>query len=370
LKIESNHQPAGDSLQLSILNFSFLKRCLELAQAPGAAVEPNPRVGAVVVHDERIIGEGAHERYGGPHAEVNAIRAVADKHLLRDATLYVSLEPCNHHGKTPPCTDLILEMGIPRVVIGSVDPNPQMQGQSIAYLRSRGVHVELCSDQQPFIDLNRHFWINQQLGRPYIVLKWAESADGLISGVNAAGEPEPRAISCPAVNRQFHGLRHALQGILIGRKTAQIDNPSLTTRHWPGRSPLRIVLDSNLSLSPDLHIFQGDPTLVINSIQDGQVGNVRFWQVQDSYDLPALLTAIYRDLKIGSILVEGGRNLTQQFLDAGIWDEIYRAVSPQTFEKGTLAPKIAAAHSPQIIETVGVDRLEWYRNTVRKSVSS
>jgi diaminohydroxyphosphoribosylaminopyrimidine deaminase / 5-amino-6-(5-phosphoribosylamino)uracil reductase len=343
-----------------------LLRCLELARMPGAAVAPNPRVGAVVMWHDRIIGEGAHMAYGGPHAEVNAIRSVQDKTLLRDATLYVSLEPCNHHGKTPPCTELILEMGIPRVVIGSVDPNPQMSGKSIAFLRSRGVQVEVLDDQRAFVELNRHFWVNQTLKRPYVVLKWAESADGLISGTDAAGEPQPRAISCPEVNRHFHWLRHELQAIWIGNRTAAIDNPSLTTRLWPGRDPLRIVMDRSLKLHADLHVFQGPPTLVINAERDETVGNVRYWKVAHSDDLSAVIAAMYQDMQIGSVLVEGGRHLLQQFLDAGLWDEIYRCVSPQKFERGVAAPRLTAALAPQDAQTVGIDRLEWYAQSAAK----
>jgi diaminohydroxyphosphoribosylaminopyrimidine deaminase/5-amino-6-(5-phosphoribosylamino)uracil reductase len=344
-----------------ISHFPFLQRCLDLARTPGAAVEPNPRVGAVVVHDGKIIGEGAHLACGGPHAEVHAIAAVADKALLHTSTLYVSLEPCNHHGKTPPCAQLILDMGIPRVVVGALDPNPLMQGKSIDYLRSCGVEVEVLADQSAFIDLNRHFGVNQQLGRPYVVLKWAESADGLISGVNASGAPEPRAISCPAVNRHFHWLRHELQAIWIGKNTAAIDNPSLTTRLWPGRNPLRIVLDRQLTLPQHLNIFQGPPTLVINATDDDFAGNVRYWKWADRDDLHGLLRAMYQQQKIGSVLVEGGQNLLQQFLDAGLWDEIYRAVSPQTFGAGKPAPWLAPHLVPAAVETIGSDRVEWYR---------
>lgn len=361
-EMSSADHPKNDlNFPFSIIHSPLLQRCIELAQVPGAAVEPNPRVGAVVVHGGRIIGEGAHEVYGGPHAEVNAIRSVADRSLLREAILYVSLEPCNHHGKTPPCTDLILETGIPHVVVGSLDPNPQMRGKSIDYLRSKGVQVDLAEDQAPFLELNRHFGVNQRLGRPYVVLKWAESADGLISGMNAAGELEPRAISSLEVNLRFHWLRHELQAIWVGRNTAAIDNPSLTTRLWPGRDPLRIVLDRRLALSSDLKIFQDSPTLVINAERDAIVGNVRYWKFADSTDLGGLLRSLYAEQRVGSVLVEGGRNLLQQFIDAGIWDEVYRCVSPLVLGNGMAAPKINGACLPESVEIVGQDRLEWYR---------
>jgi diaminohydroxyphosphoribosylaminopyrimidine deaminase / 5-amino-6-(5-phosphoribosylamino)uracil reductase len=350
-----------------IIHHSFLQRCIEIARGAGAAVEPNPRVGAVVVWNGKIIGEGAHEFYGGPHAEVNAIRSVKDNALLKESTLYVSLEPCNHHGKTPPCTELILEMGIPKVVIGGVDPNPQMSGNSIDYLRSKGVEVDVLADQSAFIELNRHFWINQQQQRPYVVLKWAESADGLISGTDAAGKPEPRAISCPEVNRHFHWLRHDLQAIWIGKNTALVDNPSLTTRLWPGRNPVRIVFDRDLTLPSSLKIFQGGPTIVINGQKETQEGNVHFWKVDETQNLPKLLSRMYQDLKIGSILVEGGQNLSQQFLDLGLWDEIYRAISPQKFGLGVAAPKLSISLTASSIQQIGIDTLEWYDHFANKA---
>ncbi|MEY3444000.1 MAG: hypothetical protein RLZZ519_2281 [Bacteroidota bacterium] len=328
---------------------------------PGAAVEPNPRVGAVVVHAGAIIGEGAHEFFGGPHAEVNAIRSVKTPSLLPDSTLYVSLEPCNHHGKTPPCTQLILDSGIKKVVVGAVDPNPQMSGKSIDFLRSQGVDVFLADDECGFEELNRHFEVNQREKRPFISLKWSESSDGFISGFDSSGLPEPRAISGKQVNRHFHWLRHELQAILIGKNTALIDNPSLTTRHWPGRNPLRTILDQRLELPESLQIFQGVPTVVINAIKDEQIENCRFWKVEDSHDLPNLLRKMYSELKIGSILVEGGRDLLQQFLDVDLWDEIYRCTSPNPLEAGIPSPNLPINMTPAASITLGNDRVDHFR---------
>lgn len=341
----------------------FLKRCLDLAGLPGAAVEPNPRVGAVVVHEGRIIGEGWHERYGGPHAEVNAVRSVADRGLLRESTLYVSLEPCNHFGKTPPCTDLILESGIPHVVIGSLDPNPQMGGKSVALLMERGVRVDVLEDQSAFAELNKHFWLNQRLHRPYILLKWAESADGFIAGLNAHGQPEPRAISGMETNRYFHSLRHEFHGILIGRQTALVDNPSLTTRHFPGRNPVRLVLDALGDLPGDLKVFEGEGAMVIRRGESGQVGNIRFIGVPDPYNLPELLGRLYSEARIGSILVEGGANVLQQFIDAGVYDEVIRCVGPQPLGAGVAAPKLPEGMQAAQTMASGLDRLESYRMT-------
>lgn len=356
-----HHPPLPlDHPSLSDTHLAFLKRCCDLARIPGAAVEPNPRVGAVVVHRGRIVGEGAHAAHGGPHAEVVAVASVQDPSLLRESTLYVSLEPCNHHGKTPPCTELILAHGITRVVVGAVDPNPRMQGRSIAFLRERGVAVHVLAEGSPCVALNPHFDLNQRLGRPYVVLKWAESADGFIAGRDAEGKPSPRAISGAASNRFFHRLRHELQAIWIGKNTAAIDNPSLTTRLWPGRDPLRIVMDPQLSLPQGLSIFQGPPTLRINGLRDGQEGNVRLWKVEDSRDLPALLRSLYAELKVGSVLVEGGADLSQQFIDAGLWDEVYRCQSPLVLGDGVAAPVLPTGLQPADVSMLGSDRVSHF----------
>jgi diaminohydroxyphosphoribosylaminopyrimidine deaminase / 5-amino-6-(5-phosphoribosylamino)uracil reductase len=352
---------------------SFIKRTIQLARTPGAAVEPNPRVGAVIVHNNKIIGEGAHEHFGGPHAEVNAIRSVTNPDLLKNATLYVTLEPCNHTGKTPPCTELILEKQIPRVVIGTLDPNPQMSGKSVAYLREKGVEVEVLAPEAPLEKITpspdlatelkaliQHFEVNQRYKRPYILLKWSESADGFISGKDIDGKPEPRAISSAETNRHFHWLRHEFQAIWVGKNTARVDNPSLTTRNWPGRNPLRLVMDRDLTLSRNLNMFQGGDTIILNSQLDRLDGNVRYWRVEDSLNLGLLLERLYKELQIGSIMVEGGRNFTQQFLDARIWDAIIRCTSPKKLGSGTPAPTLPAGLLPQEIRTIGTDKVEFF----------
>lgn len=338
-------------------HFLFLLRCLELARIPGAAVEPNPRVGAVVVHGGRIIGEGAHEFYGGPHAEVNAIRGVKTPALLPDSTLYVSLEPCNHHGKTPPCTQLILDSGIKKVVVGAVDPNPQMGGKSIEFLRSQGVDVVLAADECGFADLNRHFEVNQREKRPYVVLKWSESADGFVAGWDTNGKPEPHSISCMEVNRHFHRLRHEIQAIAIGAQTAIVDNPSLTTRLWPGCNPVKILFDQNLIVPKTLQIFQGERLIVVNSKKDAIEGNAQYFKAEVAGSIASLLPRLYSDLKIGSILIEGGPNLTQQFLDQGAWDRIVCCKSPLLLGSGIASPSIPKELQPYHLSQVGTDQI-------------
>jgi diaminohydroxyphosphoribosylaminopyrimidine deaminase/5-amino-6-(5-phosphoribosylamino)uracil reductase len=220
--------------------------------------------------------------------------------------------------------------------------------------------VEVCEDEGPFRALNRHFWVNQREGRPYVTLKWAESADGLIAGMRGDGQPDPRPISCREANRLLHSLRHESQAICIGKNTALIDDPSLTTRHWPGRDPVRIVFDQNLELPRSLRIFQKGSWIVINSKLDQVEGDGRFWKVADSRDLRALLSRLYSECKIGSILVEGGRNLSQQFLDAGIWDEVVRCVSPVNLHSGVKAPRLKGGLVPTESLRVGTDLMEQY----------
>lgn len=314
----------------------------------------------MIVHQGRIIGEGRHERYGGPHAEVNAVRSVADRGLLRESTLYVSLEPCNHFGKTPPCTDLILESGIPRVVVGSLDPHPQMGGKSVAMLRERGVRVDVLEDQSAMVELNRHFWVNQRLHRPYILLKWAESADGFIAGLDGNGQPVPRAISGMETNRHFHRLRHDFQAILIGRRTALIDNPSLTTRHFPGRNPVRLILDEAGDLPVGLKVFQGERAMVIRRGESSMEGTVHCFGVPNPYDLHHLLSRLYGEARIGSILVEGGAEVLQQFMEVGLWDEIARCTAPLELGSGVAAPRLPEGLAPASEQVMGQDRVLGY----------
>lgn len=302
----------------------YLNRCIELARKGGREVFPNPQVGAVLVHEGRIIGEGFHPYAGGPHAEVVAVRAVKDHELLRAATLYVSLEPCNHFGKTPPCTDLILDSGIPRVVVGSLDPNPLVAGKGIARLRERGVKVRVAADPTPFVRLNAPFFINQQQSRPYITLKWARSIDGYVASRGVDGTSTQVAITGEESRRHVHKLRARHHAIMIGRHTAAIDNPRLNTRAYYGSDPIRIVMDPQLRLPSTLHVFQdGGNTLLLNWYKQMNAGTVR-WEIPDPWTpFAAMITSLYQVQGICSILVEGGTHLLQQFIDADLYDEVY-----------------------------------------------
>ncbi|MEM6270916.1 MAG: bifunctional diaminohydroxyphosphoribosylaminopyrimidine deaminase/5-amino-6-(5-phosphoribosylamino)uracil reductase RibD [Bacteroidota bacterium] len=337
----------------------FLQRCLELARIPGAAVEPNPRVGAVVVHQNRIIGEGFHRRYGGPHAEVNAVRSVTDLSLLPESTLYVSLEPCNHHGKTPPCTELILKHGIRKVVIGGLDPNPQMAGRSVAFLRERGVEVKVSVETAAFAQVIQHFAVNYSQKRPFVTLKWAESRDGFIAGHNAQFEPIRTAISTPAISRFVHFQRAQHQAILVGQRTVHIDSPRLTTRRWPGPDPIKIVFDPQLDLGKQPTLY-GDPrTIVLNEQEHAPDGRPRRIRV-DGRSLSETLVYLYREMKIGSILVEGGRVTLEHFLRQGCWDEAWRNLGDQSLDSGVPAPAGLADREPAAVHTIDGQQLWHY----------
>lgn len=296
-------------------------RCLELARLGAGAVAPNPMVGAVLVHGDRIIGEGFHQRYGAAHAEVNCIEQVPVllRHLIPESTLYVSLEPCAHQGKTPPCTDLIFREQIPRVVIGCRDPFPGVNGKGMERLRNAGVDVACGILEKECIDLNRRFFTCFELGRPYVVLKWAQSADGFIAGKNF----RPIPISNPVTNRLVHRWRSEEAAILVGTQTALSDNPALSNRYWTGTQPLRLVIDRNLRIPPTARLLDNSlPTCIFNALKDEVVQNRRYLRLDFGVAsvLPGLLYFLHKQ-NIRSVLVEGGARLLNSFLEENLWDE-------------------------------------------------
>ena len=298
----------------------FMQRCLQLAVLGAGHTAPNPMVGAVLVYEGRIIGEGFHEQYGMAHAEVNCIRSVlpADRHLIPASTLYVSLEPCCHQGKTPACTDLILQEKIPHVVIGCRDPFPRVNGKGIEKLLLAGIKVDYPVIEKRTAEINRRFFTFHQHHRPYIILKWAESANHKISS-SKGGRIQ---ISEDLSNRLVHQWRGEEAGILIGTNTALLDNPELTTRLWKGNNPVRIVLDQNLRLPKDLKIFDGSTrTIILNNTKDFSDGRLLYKKLNpENTAIGSILTALYA-LDILSLLVEGGSKMLQSFIDEGIWDE-------------------------------------------------
>lgn len=335
----------------------FLSRTIQLARKGGVAVQPNPMVGAVIVHDGKIIGEGYHQVPGGPHAEVNAVNSVKDQSLLPESTMYVSLEPCAHHGKTPPCSDLIIRLGIPRVVIGCGDPNPKVSGKGIQRMRDNGVEVIMADDPEPFIRLNRIFFTNLKESRPFICLKWAESEDGLIAGLDSNRYPERTPITGMEAKRLVHKLRASLQGIMIGSRTAIVDDPSLTTRVYPGPSPTRLIWNTSSQPLPDhLAIFEEPPLTYVLERQEVSKHSIPLQQHS-----PKAIVETLKKLGISSVLIEGGRNTLQAFLDAGMYDEIYRFINPGlALNKGVPAPVIPKKNWIRENKVVGKDWLAHY----------
>lgn len=331
----------------------YISRCIQLAQNGLCNAAPNPMVGAVIVHQDRIIGEGYHVRCGEAHAEVNAIRSVKDENLLRESTIYVSLEPCSHYGKTPPCADLIIGKRIPRVVIGCADPFSLVAGRGIRKLREAGVDVTVGVLEEECRNLIRRFTTFHTLQRPYITLKWAESADGFIDTCRTAGHPA--LLSTPLSAMYVHKQRAEHQAILVGRKTALLDNPSLTTRHWYGKHPLRLAVDRELTLPPTLKLFDGSVhTCVFTRQERESTDAVSYIRLDfDRPIVPQIARCLY-ERKVQSLLVEGGRQLLQAFIDSGYWDEIYVEHSHTCLKAGVEAPRIPSGIAAEHIRRGGV----------------
>ena len=316
----------------------YMRRCIQLALNGRCTAAPNPMVGAVVVCEGRIIGEGYHVRCGQAHAEVNAIRSVARPELLCRSPLYVSLEPCSHYGKTPPCADLIIEKRIPRVVVGCQDPFARVAGRGIQKLRQAGRTVVVGVLEDECRELNRKFITFHTLKRPYVTLKWAESADGYIDLCRTGGHPV--VLSSERTQMLVHKLRAEHAAILVGTRTALLDDPRLDVRRWAGPSPVRVVLDRDLALPPSARLLDGShPTLVFTGRADAvQRPGVEYVTVDYGRDvLPQLLAGLHaRGLQ--SLLVEGGARLLQSFIDSGLWDEAYVEQSPLVLGAGVGAP--------------------------------
>ena len=340
----------------------FINRCFQLAKKGINRVAPNPMVGSVVTvpdelasYGERIIGEGYHKYYGGPHAEVNALSSIKNRDLLKDATVYVNLEPCSHFGKTPPCADLLVASKVKRVVVAMEDPNPEVSGRGVARLRSAGIDVIVNVLQTEAIHLNRRFVTAFTKKRPYVLLKWAETPLGYINGSNK----EPVWISNRRCQQIVHQWRSEEQAIMVGANTAIIDNPSLTTRSWDGPSPIRVLLDSTLRTPVSNRLFtDGLPTLVFNERTDKAKGSFEYIKT-DCRDLGTVLTNLY-SRGINSLMVEGGAQLLQSFIDANLWDEARVITGNNEIIGGTKAPKIRFLTGKT--ETIEKDIIRYIKN--------
>lgn len=322
----------------------YMRRCFQLARNGKGYVSPNPMVGAVIVYNGKIIGEGYHREYGKPHAEVNAIDSVKDKSLLKDSTIYVSLEPCSHYGKTPPCARLIIDSDIKRVVVATPDPFEKVSGRGIKMLRDAGVEVTVGVLEQEALELNKAFFTAQTKHRPYIYLKWAQTKDGFIDKARIKGEtPCSTPISNDYTRMLVHKLRAEIPAIMIGTNTAVNDNPSLTTRYWYGKNPVRIVLDRSGRIPFGYTLFDNKVrTIVFTENVAGKTseGETVFIHVNfDNKLLNNILKELYV-LKIDSLLVEGGRHLLQSFIDQNLWDEAFVETADMDFTDGIKAPVI------------------------------
>ena len=317
----------------------YMRRALQLARLGAGHTSPNPMVGAVIVApDGNIIGEGWHRKCGEAHAEVNAVAMVSDFNRLKDSTLYVTLEPCSHYGKTPPCANLIIERGIPRVVVGCLDPFVKVAGRGVKMLQDAGIEVVVGVLEHDCRELNRRFMTAHTTGRPWVQLKWAQTTDGFIALPPDAGE-NPLHISTPVTMKLMHQQRALCDAIVVGARTANIDNPSLTTRYWSGRSPLRVVLSRNLKIDSDLKLLKdGLPTIVYNGKKDAVEGTVEYVKTATEDPL-SWLEDLYRR-GVTSVMVEGGLQVLQSLIDAGIWDEARIEVCPRRVGQGVSAPKL------------------------------
>jgi diaminohydroxyphosphoribosylaminopyrimidine deaminase / 5-amino-6-(5-phosphoribosylamino)uracil reductase len=314
----------------------FMRRCFDLAERGGGQVSPNPMVGAVLVFEDKIIGEGWHQKWGEAHAEVNCFRSVSpeNQHLVARSTLFCSLEPCSHFGKTPPCADLILEKRIPRVVVSNVDPNPLVAGRGLEKLRAAGVLVESGVLEAEGQWLNRAFFTWMREKRPHIVLKWAQSADGFIGRVG-----ERTAISGPAIRRLVHRWRAECDAILVGTTTALVDDPRLDARFFGSKNPLRVAIDLEGKIPPTHHFFDGSAeTWVFGKPRaELEAACARFFPAESNLLIPNVLSQL-RDANRAILLVEGGAHLLHQFLEIGLWDEIRVIENARRLGGGIPAP--------------------------------
>jgi diaminohydroxyphosphoribosylaminopyrimidine deaminase/5-amino-6-(5-phosphoribosylamino)uracil reductase len=316
-----------------------MQRCLELAKNGLGNTYSNPMVGSVIVYDNKIIGEGWHQKAGEPHAEVKAINAVKDLSLLSKSTIYVSLEPCSHYGKTPPCSDLIIHHKIPNVVVGTIDPNEKVAGKGIEKLRQSGAKVTVGILEKQCLELNRRFFTFHNKKRPYIILKWAESADGFLS-------PQSKKVQKPvwitnAYSRQLvHKWRTEEQAIMVGTSTVLADNPQLNSRDWYGNNPIRIVLDRSGKISPDYEVKNGrQPTIFITEKENFvSVENCKHETIIFDNQLAEKISSLLFQKGIQSVMVEGGLQTLQTFIEANLWDEAQIFKGNALFHQGTKAP--------------------------------
>ena len=337
----------------------YMQRCIDLARRGEGSVAPNPMVGAVIVFDNKIISEGFHQIFGQAHAEVNAVNAVHDKALLKKSTIYVSLEPCSHVGKTPPCADLLVKYGFKRVVIGSLDSYSEVAGKGISKLKDAGIEVTVGVLEKECRELNKRFFTFHEKKRPYIILKWAQTKDGFIDKQRTDTQQLSNWISDSETQTLVHKWRSQEQSILVGRKTVENDNPVLTVRAISGNNPIRIVLDSHLRLPMSSLVFNDESkTVCINLVKSEKVGNIE-WLKVPNMNVSNILAALYNS-NIQSVFVEGGSATHQSFIDYNLWDEIRVIVGDAFFQEGLKAPNLSK--TPDSSFSFSSDQIYIYKN--------
>ncbi|MGB0260040.1 MAG: bifunctional diaminohydroxyphosphoribosylaminopyrimidine deaminase/5-amino-6-(5-phosphoribosylamino)uracil reductase RibD [Flavobacteriaceae bacterium] len=348
--------------QFFILDWTpYMQRCLTLAAKGLGNTYPNPMVGAVVVYNGKIIGEGWHQKAGEAHAEVHAIQAVKDKSKLVHSTLVVSLEPCSHYGKTPPCSKLIAESGIRHVVIGMMDPFEAVQGRGIQHLKDSGVKVEIGVLESECRSLNKRFLNTVEKKRPYIILKWAQSEDGFIAPNNQK-KGQPHWITEPPARQLVHKWRAEEQAILVGRKTVEMDNPALDVRLWSGNTPTRLIIDPSCSINADT-LKTNNTTYIYNNVKEGQQKNIHYIRIDfDQKPLQQIMKHIFES-GFQSVLVEGGAQTLQHFIDAELWDESRVLTGEKKLNKGMRAPKLKVPAKPLRNFECSVDKVEIFMNS-------
>ena len=333
-------EPKNNYFCIVNIHEKYIQRCITLAKNGLGTTYPNPMVGSVIVYDNKIIGEGWHKMSGEGHAEVNAINSVKDKSLLKKATIYVSLEPCSHFGRTPPCCELIIKHEIPYVVVGTVDPNIQVAGNGIKRLVAAGAKVTVGILEKECISLNKRFFTYHLKKRPYIILKWAESHDGFIAP-ESKDEQQPVWITNTYSRQLVHKWRSEEQAILVGTKTVLDDNPKLDVRDWSGSNPVRVALDLHNRIPESLHVKDGKiKTIFITTVEKEGTAMVVYEKVNSSEELAKQITAILYRHQLQSVIIEGGQQTIQTFIDANLWDEARIFKGNSVFTTGTAAPTI------------------------------
>ena len=331
----------------------YMRRALELAEWGRGYVSPNPMVGCVIVHDDRIIGEGWHREFGGPHAEVHAVNSVENQALLSESTVYVTLEPCAHWGKTPPCANLLVEKKVKKVIIAAVDSNPLVGGKGIEILKNAGIAVETGVLEEESRWQNRRFFTQIEKQRPYVILKWAQTQDGFIARENF----DSKWISNSQSRQLVHKWRAEEDAILVGKNTAAYDNPRLDVRDWVGKNPIRVVLDSHLGLPKNLNLFdQSIPTLIFNTVKSESIENLEWIRLSEIN--PEVILKELHSRKIQSLIVEGGSQVLRQFIESGLWDEARVFTASAQFERGISSPILN--QNPSETLSIGTDRLDIY----------